>query len=271
MNLFDSAVFFAYFEGEGGAEGNNNPPAGDGNGTPPGGGDPPKTFTQDELNNILAAERKRNDEKTKKHIADLEKLQKSKSLTENEKSQLQAKIDELNNTLLTKEELAAKERKKLAEEHSKEVANLTKDRDTWKDRFTTTSILRTIGDAANEEGAFNSNQIVALLQPITQLREETDAEGNPTGKYIPRVAYPDMDKDGKQVTLDLTIPEAVKRMKETPERYGNLFKSTMTGGTGSMPTNGAPGTADITKMTPEQYFKHRKSLGLGRVPTPQLK
>jgi hypothetical protein len=225
--------------------------------------DSKKVFTQDEVNSIVAQERKRNEERVKKTVADLERIQKSKSLTESEKNSLQAKIEELNNTLLTKEELTVKERKKLEEQHKKDVDALANERETWKNRYTDSSILRTISDAAMKEDAFSSNQITAILKPLTQLKEETDGEGNPTGKFVPRVAYPDTDKEGKQVTLDLTVPEAVKRMKDTPEVYGNLFKSTAAGGAGAMPSGSSPGSVDVTKMSADQYMKHRASLGLG--------
>ncbi len=235
-----------------------------------GGGDPNKVFTQAELNSIVATERKKNDEKTKTLVADLERIKTGKSLSDSEKTTLQSKIDELNNTLLTKEELTAKEKKSLETQHRTALDAEVKEKEAWKNRFVTSTILGTISDAANEAKAFNSHQITALLQPITALKEATDAEGNPTGRYVPRVAYPDTDKEGKQVTLDLTVPEAVKRMRETPEKFGNLFKDTAAGGTGTLPGDKLGVDVDITKMTIDQYMEYRKKVGLARKPGPKI-
>jgi len=87
-----------------------------------------------------------------------------------------------------------------------------------------------------------------------------DDNGEPTGMLAPKVKFPDTDKDGKSVILDLTVTEAVKRMKELTDQYGNLFKGTAAGGIGgsTVPTTG--GKIDISKMSQEDYEKNRAAI-----------
>lgn len=264
---FVSKPQHTYFDGEGSP---TDPPAeksnsnDDGGGAPNEGGDPKnKSFTQAEVNEMLAKERKRSEERTKKTVEQLEHLKNSKNLSDSEKTTLQAKIDELQTSLMTKEELAKKNEEKLKNMHNKEIEKLTKEKEIWQERFTNSTILRSISDAAHENEAFNPHQVIALLRPMTTLKEKTDADGNPIGIFEPRVKYPDLDKEGKEVTLDLSVPEAVKRMKDTTDKYGNLFKSTAAGGLGmGQGVQGKTGPVDLKSMTPEQYKEYRSRLGL---------
>lgn len=229
------------------------------------GGDPSlvdpnkKSFTQEELNKILAIERKKTQDQTKKTIGELEALKQSKNLTEAEKKSLETKIEELNAQVTTKEELAKREKDKLTSQHQKEKDALTSERDTWRQRYTNETIDRSIIDAASAAGAISHEQIVALVKPITALKETEEG----SGIYAPRVKMVDTDKSGKPVTLDLTVSEAVKRMKDTPEKYGNLFKDTAAGGLGISVSGKSKSQADIKNMTPEEYKKWRKENGFG--------
>ena len=219
---------------------------------------PNKTYSQKELDEIVKRERKAFENRTKKTVEDLEKLKKSKNLTEQEKTDLQKKIEELNETLLTKEQLAQRERDRMSKQHKSELDNATKERDSWRERFNNSTILRAITDAAVAEDAFNPQHIIAILRQDSRLVEELDNEGNPTGNFVAKVKF----KDGSD-TLDLTIPEAVKRMRDLPESYGNLFKSTLNGGLGLEGGSGKRTNVDVRKMTPEQYRKNGRSrLGL---------
>src|SRR5438034_11110606 len=92
------------FVGEGEGEGGTG-------GTPP-----PKTFTQDEVNSFLAEDRRKHKVQTEKLINDLEGLKTSRGLSEKEKNELQTRIEELNQQVMTKEQLAEKEKKRLGDE-----------------------------------------------------------------------------------------------------------------------------------------------------------
>lgn len=266
--LFTSP-FYTYFEGDDSTPKPEGDPSGDPTGVddvpdPSKGGDPKKTYTQEEVSEMVLKERKRLEERNKKTLADLESLKKSKNLTNEEKANLQQRIDELTTSMMTKEQLAEKERKKLEKQYETELTKEREEKQAWQNRFVTTSILREISDAAHANEAFNPEIVTAVLQPITSLREKTDEEGNPIGVFEARVKYKDVDKDGKPVTLDLTVAEAVKAMKNTPDKYGSLFKSTATGGIGMGGSPGRPGEVDPRKMSVDEYFSRgRTQLGLG--------
>jgi hypothetical protein len=214
------------------------------------------------LNTILKRERKKQEDKTRTQIKELEELKKSKSMSEQDRAKLSTRIETLQDELLTKEQLAAKEKEKLKKTHQEALDKVTGERDTWQRRYTQAEINRAISDAASEHGAFATRDIQALLRPETQLTEVLDDENEPTGDFIPKVKFADTDKDGKPVTLDLTVGEAVKRMKDTPEKYGHLFKSTANSGLGESGGAGRSAAKDVSKMSPAEYREYRKKSGL---------
>lgn len=223
--------------------------------------DPNKTFTQDELNTILKRERKKAEDRTKTTIKELEELKKSKTMTEQDRAKLQTRIEGLQDELLTKEQLSAKEKERLQKQYTKELDTVMQERSTWQQRYTQSEISRSISDAASQQGAFAARDIQALLQPNTQLQEELNDNNEPTGRFIPKVKFADTDKDGKPVTLDLTVAEAVKRMKETPEQYGHLFESTAKSGLGSSGGAGRGTAKDVKTMSPTEYREYRNKQG----------
>ena len=217
----------------------------------------PKTFTQDELNEIVKKERKTKDEQIQKQIELNDQLSKSKGLTEAERQRLAEHNEQLKNELLSKEELAAKERQRLAEQHTSEVKGLATERDSWKERYNKAEIARGIADATILHEAVNSEQVDAILRPWTSMVEEVGADGKGTGHYSPKVRFPTVDKDNKPITLDLSIAESVKLMKETPARFGNLFKANLTAGLGM--GGGAKRTVQDLKNIPMgDYIAQRR-------------
>lgn len=260
-NYLRGVAQILYYEGEGEGDGGGDPPV-----TPP--ATPPagdkKTFTQDELNKILADDRKKHQAQNQKVVLELENLKKSKTLTDKQKEELQTRIDEINNAMMTKEQLAAKDKEKLEKTYKEQLNSVTGERDTWKNRFTNSTINNVIIREAAVADAFDPDSLIALLGPNTRLAEDQDGEGAPLGTFTPKVKFNDTDKEGKQVTLDLTIPEAVKRMKDIP-KYGYLFKNTAVGGLGGNSGAGGPGKKpNVKDMSVSQYREHRKTLGLGR-------
>lgn len=275
-NLLLAQPFWLVYEGEGGeggagggaggGEGGAGGGAGGGEGGAGGGNPPPKTFTQDQVNGLLAEEKRKHQTTIAKQVADLEALRKAKGLTEKEREALAGRIEELNNSMLTKEQLAAKDRDKITKEYKEQLDGVTKERDTWATRYQDSTIQRAIVDASVMAEAFAPSQIVALLRPLTRLTEVVDGEGNPVpGEFIPKVKLSDLDKDGKPVTLDLTVAEALKRMKDRPSDFGNLFKSGVAGGIGGTSgsgiggAGGAGGGAGQAPKDPEAYRKWREA------------
>jgi hypothetical protein len=215
---------------------------------------------QEFINKKMAEERRKLQVQNEKTIKELEKLKQAQGITQKQRDDLQTRIDELQAQFMSKEELLRKEKEKLAKEHKTIVEQLSFDRDSWKNRYHTSTINRALQDSAIRHEAFNPEQIMAILEKQTRLVEESDEEGKPTGSLVPRVKLNDVDGEGKPITLDLTVDQAVKRMKDTPDKFGNLFKSGVAGGIGGTGSanNGRGKTVDPSKMSMHEYLEWRK-------------
>ncbi len=234
--------------------------------------DPPvKTFSQEEVNAIVADNRRKDRDTLTKTTAELEKLKTSAGMTKQEKDELQVRIDELNNTYKTKEELAQQELQRQQSKYKEDLDSTVADRERWKSSFENTTINSAIlRHVAND--AVDVEQMEDLLKPKSRVVEGKDADGKPNGQFTVMAKVVVMDKKGQPVTLDLPIDEAVKQMKDCPKKYGNLFKSTLSGGLGGKGGNGGTNTGvtgpidgnDIEKMSNEEYIAFRKSRGLAR-------
>jgi hypothetical protein len=251
---FRPQIFVLCYEGEGEGEGEGNQ-----QGNQPGNAAPQsddKTFTQDDLNRILAEDKRKHQEKLKQVESNYQELLKSQSLTKEERDKLKSQLDDLQKSQLTKEQQLERERKESEEKYRNELKSQMERANHWEGLFKKETISRSLQDAATSAEAFNPNQIVGLLQPFTELKE---VEGN----LAPMVDFPDIDeKTGKEIRTLRTPLDAVKRMKELPKMYGNLFKSNVVSGVGA---GNAPGTGeldaiDYSNMTPEQYRKHRQAI-----------
>jgi len=226
---------------------------------------PPKTFTQEQLNTLLAQERRNEQVKSQKLIDELNALKAKSNLTDQERSELEQRIADLQSTIGTKEELAKREMDKLKKKYEDENTALKSLSEGWKSRYTDSTINRAITDAAVEHQAFVPSQIVAILKPNARLMEGTDEDGKPNGEYTVMVKFQDVDDKGKKVTLDLSVRDAVKRMREI-EEHQNLFKGDGSGGLGSR--NRGTGSskdqtlADAAKQGPEAYREARKKQGI---------
>lgn len=274
LRFVDAYPWYVVFEGDdgagndggtddnGGTGGDDSGAGGAGGGAGGKGDDNAPKFTQAQVNKLLA-ENKRNLQKTvETQVKELENLRKSKSLSDKERDQLSTRIEELNNSLLTKEQLTVKEREKLATQHKQEREMLTGERDFWKNAFHDSTITRSIADEAAGAEAYSTSQIVELLKSKTRLVEVLDEEGKPIpGEFIAKVKLTDTDKEGKPTTLDLTVKEALKRMKDRESDFGNLFKSGVAGGLGDSKSRTTSKDVDPSKMTPAQFREWRKKRG----------
>jgi hypothetical protein len=117
-------------------------------------------------------------------------------------------------------------------------------------------------DAAVSNDAYNSDQVMRLLRPMTSLKPATDEGGKETGQFRTVVDFPDHDEKGEEVTFSGTPNEIVKRMRDLDE-YANLFNSNVVAGLGAGQATGgvntgSNGRVDGSKLTPAQYRKLRK-------------
>jgi hypothetical protein len=238
-------------------EGDDTTGSGGGDDTLTGGNADDKKFSQKDVNGLLAKERRRLQTENQTLVTKLQELQ-SKVGTPEEKAELQTQIDNLQSKYMTDSEKAKQREADLLRQSKQEREALTAERDTWKTRFTSSTIERDITDAAAKAEAFNGQQIVALLRDKTQLAEELGEDGKPTGRLIPTVEWDDVDGDKKPVKLKITVSEAVERMKKKDD-YLNLFKSTATGGIGGNGNKGNGKGKDPAKMSPAEYREWRKT------------
>jgi hypothetical protein len=217
-----------------------------------------KSFSQEELNKILAAERRKHQATANKAIEEAQALRARAQLTQQERGELDERLEQLKSELLTKEQQAKRNADRLKQKHQDEISSLTSERDTWQKRYTSATIERAIIDAAAENNAFRPQQIVAILGSDTRLVEALDDEGNATGNLSPKVRFADKDKEGKPVILELSPSDAVKRMKEMDD-YLNLFKGEGTSGVGlrSHPSGRKPDVATLAR-DPAAYRAARK-------------
>ena len=249
QSLYLSPSVIACFDGE------QTPPAG-GGGAPP--QDPAKLFSQEDLNRILADDRRKHQGALHRAEQTLEDMAASKNLTLQEREQLAQQLEDMRKETQTKEQRLAAERKELESKLTKQLTDEKKDRDTWKNRYCEETTARALTDAAAGNDAFRPDQIVTVLKPYSRLTEITDEKGKGTGHFKVLVDFPDQDENGQPTVVAHTPESAVRRMKELPQTYGNLFKSGVVSGIGAsagVPAGG--GKLDLRKLTQQQYMEIR--------------
>jgi hypothetical protein len=127
--------------------------------------------------------------------------------------------------------------------------------DHWENMFKEETVNRALVDAAAGADVFNPSHIVALLRPNTELKDND-------GVLTPMVNFPDVNEKTGEEELTLRTPaDAVKRMRELPDKHGCLFKSNVVSGVGS--GQGASikhDDLDYANMTTEEYRKNREAI-----------
>jgi hypothetical protein len=214
-----------------------------------------KTFTQEELNAILAEDKRKHQERIKTLETDYQELLENQNLTKEQRDKLQSKLEDLQNAQLTVEQRAEREKKELEKKYQTDLKEVLADRERWETLYKQATVDRALQDAAMSADAFEPSQIVALLRPMTSLKEEE-------GQFVAMIDFPDIsEKDGKPIKTLRTPADAVNRMRELPKKWGNLFNSNIVEGLGAGNANNAGGRDfDYSAMSPEQYRKHRNEI-----------
>lgn len=218
-----------------------------------------KTFSQVDVNAYLAADRRKTEAKYKAQAKiELEKQEKTyntllvnKNLTEQERDSLRESLAEVEKQLHSREELLKREKKELEDALSGKLSEAEKKAVDWETKFKESSIKRELQEAAVKFEAYNVRQMMNALRPYTKLDDE--------GHVM--VDLEDM-VDGKAATTTLTPEDAMKRMKELPNMYGNFFKANVVSGVGgNSNTDGVSGAkVNPREMTQAQYREYRKTL-----------
>jgi len=223
-----------------------------------------KSFTQDEVNAIMAKEKRQYQATlTTLEASHRETLANNQNLTAKERTALEESLAAIQGQLMTKEEQAKRDKKELEDRLQNQISEARTQASTWEQRYKTESIDRALQDAAVSAEAFQPGQIVTLLKPVTKLVEDVDPRtGKSSGRFIAMVEFDDVDADGQPTIAVMTPKDAVKRMKQLPETYGNLFKSGVVSGIGANSATGVtPGSGklDLRKLAqdPAAYRKMR--------------
>lgn len=234
------------FEGE--PTGNQVPPA-----TPTVKGEGgERRFTQEEVNRILADDKRKHQERMVQLEGQLETLAQDKNLSEETKKSLNEQLEDLRKSFRTKEQEIEHQKKQMESKLQGELDGIKKRADHWEKLYRDETVMRSLNDAASMAEAFNPVQIVSLLKPFTQLKESE------AGGLVPMIDFPDIDeKTGEEIRTLRTPADAVQRMKALPKFYGNLFKSNVVSGVGGGQGSALPDKVDVAALTPEQYRKLR--------------
>ncbi len=217
---------------------------------------------QEFMNKKIQEEKKAAQEHSRQTINELKKIQQAASTSEQQKKELQDRINQLQQQFLSKEELAKQEQEKQQREFQEQLRSAKNDAERWQKMYHDSTVARALQDGAIKFEAYNPGQIQDLLFHKTKLIEEMDEDNKPTGRFIPRVQIE--EQEGDRITrLDLSVEDTLQKMKNTPDRYGNLFKSTLAGGLGqngsSNGTGGGRGRGKSPKdMTAAEWAEARK-------------
>lgn len=217
----------------------------------------PTTFTQDQVNEILAKAKRDHKEAMDNIHRELNALKTRSDLTAEERQQLEQRVERLKAENLTKEEQLTRQLESSKREAKEEAERLQAERDNYKSLFTKHRINSAIAEAASANKAYRADQIRAILSPDTALVETVDESGSPTGEFVPEVTYRTVDKDKKPISLKLSVPDAVARMRED-DAYANLFMDTGTGGTGGRNQSTKEEDWKAIYSDPERYRKAKE-------------
>jgi hypothetical protein len=244
--------------------------AGDGSsgasGTGAGEGGAKKTFTQEEVNELLAKNKRTLQAKLSAAEKAHQQLLENKHLTEDERTRLETSLEELRAASRTKEQQLIYEKKQLEERLTNQLREAQeKVTKTWQ-MYENSTIERALLDAAIANEAYNPDQVVTLLRRSAKMIDRKDEQGKLLGGHDVMVELADQHAEtGEPLVTTRTPDSAVKRMKEL-QKHGNLFKSGVVSGLGGhsatggvMPgKNGRLSREQIANLSQDQYNKIRK-------------
>lgn len=239
---------------------------GEGDDTTQGGSAADKTYTQAEFDHHMGGIRKKYEgqletlKKTQEQLAEqLKTVKDQPGLAEEEREALQLQIESLEASYLTKQQRAEQEAVKKEKALQTEIEAVTNERSLWKNSYETEIIRNQIyRESSKEPRAHDPEQMARILGPDISWKDIENESGDGT-RHEPRVSFADTDKEGKPVTLELTIEQAMARMRELPNRYGNLFDAgNYKAGEGGSPSNSR--AADGQQLTPEVLKDNPKLL-----------
>lgn len=214
------------------------------------------TFTQEQVNKMMAEHKRALQTQNQELVKQLEELRSSATLTQQQRDDLDARINTLQQQHLTEQQKLSLELEKVSKKYKTETESLSAEANKWKSQFTTTLVTNAILEGATKHQAASAKQMLAMLGGQVKVVEEVDEKGNGTGRYVPKLPLTVLDpKTKKPVQVELDVVEAIGKLREDPE-YSNLFLvdgKPGFGGTNANLGGGNSASPDFSKMTPEQY------------------
>lgn len=231
----------------------------------------PADFTPEQqkvFNQAMALTKRKGEQKLKDALVKQEKqykdmLTNNSNLTTKERAEIQDQLSTVQGQLRTEKAQSQMALKELEEAFSGKLTAAEKRANEAESRYRDSTIKRSLQDAAVKHDAYRPEQVVKLMADWTKLVDD---------KVV--VDFPDDDPTtGEPIMTTRTPEDAVKRMTEKPDVYGNLFRNNIVSGIGSNSATGGamPGSGgkiDVRKLTQQQYRDLRKtnpeSVGLNR-------
>ena len=212
----------------------------------------PATFTQEDVNRLLAEDRRKNTKQLEEIKSQYEDILTNKHVPAEKAEELKGTLAALKQQLASKENQLKSELQRKEEEFQAELASKESEAKQWEQRYTEVTINHALQAAAVEHEAFNPNQLIGLLKPNTRMVDDS-----------PVVEIDDLTPDGKPTKSTLGPMDAVKRMSELNDLYGNLFRSNIAAGLGGNSSAGTPGRGKLTAkqladMSQDEYEKLRR-------------
>lgn len=192
-------------------------------------------FTQEHMNHEIGEARKKANEKNTEMVKQLEELRDRTSTSETLRNELQSQIDDLKTASMTVQQQADMEMKRLQRTLEVKTKELGDEASLWKNQYSQSRISQEIRDAAAKHKALPLaiEQLDMLLGNNASLRPIKDTEGKEIpGQFETVVNFRDSDDQGNLIQTVLPIEKAIARMRELPQRFGNLFESDQRGGVG---------------------------------------
>ena len=221
--------------------------------------DPPKTFTQDEVNALLAKEKRAAQQKIQEQLKALEAIQRD-GLTPDGKQALEQQIDTLRAQSQTESELAKHKLAKQQKAWEEEKQRLIGERDAARKEHEQLEVDTILTTAMGMHGVLPG--AMGVIKPFLVQRMKSvpvmDSDGKPTGqnRRVIQIDVPDDEDPSKLKSLQLTPDKAVAHLREQSEFLG-LFASQATSGTGSIKTT-KTGEPDFKNMSQAEYMEWRK-------------
>lgn len=258
-------VFCLHYDNEPDADDDDDADQGDGQNQDKGKEGAGKTkagryMTQDEIDQIVEKRTSKARAANKRTLEQLEGLQATVKMSDEQKEQLEGQIDELRKKTFTAEEIAKREKQLAEKAYSGKLSEAEKRATLWQDRYKSTRIQTAISEAAREHGVTTQSVpfLEAFLKNTTQLIEKKDETGQVIDFDI-QVNFNDVGADGKTLPVQLPVGDTVKRMKELPDLFGHLFPAPAGGVGGNSGRNQNPAAKGFAPgMSMDEYMRRRK-------------